>query len=89
MTDSAEHLSGVLSLRDLIVSAPDRPVHDFMNRAVRSVDVNASIDEVAQTFDRYRLLALPVTDADGRLEGIITVDDTLEQLLSPDWRRRR
>lgn len=88
VVDGNEHLVGVISLRDLIVSPPNRAVAEFMITSVRSVRVDATIEEVARMFERYKLLALPVVDEEDRLEGIITIDDTLEQLLPPDWRRR-
>ncbi len=88
VTDIEEHLVGIISLRDLIVSAPERPVAEFMITKVRSVALDADVEEVAHKFERYKLLALPVVDSEARLQGIITIDDTLEQLLPPDWRRR-
>lgn len=87
-TDADEHLTGVISLRDLIVAKPDTHISEFMITKVRSVQVDASLEEVAHHFERYKLLALPVIDSDHHLLGIITVDDTLEQLLPDDWRRR-
>jgi magnesium transporter len=88
VVDHNEHLVGVISLRDLIVSKPDTPVAEFMIRNVLSIHVDARVDEVARKFERYKLLALPVVDDDNQLQGIITIDDTLEKLLPPDWRRR-
>lgn len=88
VVDSEEHLVGVISLRDLIVAKPDDPVANFMITSARNVPLDASIEEVAHLFERYKLLALPVVDEENRLQGIITIDDTLEQLLPPDWRRR-
>ncbi len=88
VVDSREMLAGVISLRDLLIAQPDARVADFMIKKVRSVPLNANVEEVAHTFERYKLLALPVVDGDGCLQGIITIDDTLEQLLPPDWRRR-
>ncbi len=86
--DTDEKLVGVISLRDLIVSAPDRPVAEFMIPKVRSVRLDANVEEVAHKFERYKLLALPVVDDKDALQGIITIDDTLEQLLPDDWRKR-
>lgn len=88
VVDAGERLVGVISLRDLIIARPDARVEDFMIRKVRRVNLEASVEEVAHTFERYKLLALPVVDAEARLQGIITIDDTLEQLLPPDWRKR-
>ncbi len=88
VTDLDEHLTGVISLRDLIVADPFSTVADFMIRKVVSVSVDARLQEVAHQFERYKLLALPVTDEDDKLAGIITVDDTLEQVLPDNWRKR-
>jgi magnesium transporter len=88
VTDAAERLVGVISLRDLIIAKPAAVVTDFMITNVRCLPVTADVEEVARTFERYKLLALPVVDDEDRLQGIITIDDTLEQLLPPDWRKR-
>lgn len=87
VVDEAERLVGVISLRDLIISQPDCPIESFMKTQVKSLRVDASVEDVARRFERYKLLALPVVDEDYVLQGIITIDDTLEQLLPPDWRR--
>lgn len=88
LEDDEDHLVGVISLRDLIVAKPDAPIAGFMIKSVFSVPVDAAVSEVAHLFERYKLLALPVVDEENRLQGIITIDDTLEQLLPPDWRKR-
>ena len=89
VVDEGEHLVGVISLRDLIIARPECPIETFMETQVKSLHVNASAQDVARRFERYKLLALPVVDDDHRLQGIVTIDDSLEQLLPPDWRRRR
>ncbi|MGC8863611.1 MAG: magnesium transporter, partial [Armatimonadota bacterium] len=88
VTDSADHLVGVISLRDLIVAKPDTPVEQFMIEKVIHVHTDASIEEVAQALSDYNLLAVPVVDDENRLKGIVTVDDALEEVLPEDWRRR-
>ena len=88
VVDTEEKLAGVITLRDLIVAPPETRIAEFMRAKVRSVLLDATVEEVAHKFERYKLLALPVVNADGCLQGIITIDDTLEQLLPPDWRRR-
>jgi CBS domain-containing protein len=88
VTDENNRLVGVISLRDLIVSEPGRLVSQFMVKNVRAVHTGYPADEVAHIFNRYNLLALPVTSEDGELEGIITVDDMMERLLPPEKRRK-
>ena len=88
VTDEEDRLVGVLSLRDLVIAPPQTPVTHILVRNVIHVYVEDHADEVAQVIGRYNLLAVPVVDADERLLGIITVDDTLERLLPPERRRR-
>lgn len=89
VVDQDEHLVGVISLRDLIIAKPDQRVSEFMIRNVVNIYLDDDINEIARKFERYKLLALPVVDEDKVFHGIITIDDTLEQMLPPDWRRRQ
>jgi len=79
VVDDDGRLSGVLSLRDLIISPPDTRLSEVVRdeSEVVRVSVDTPRDEVVQVFDKYNLLALPVTDEEGRLVGVITVDDAL------------
>lgn len=88
VVDSSEHLVGVISLRDLIVAKPETSVEEFMIEHVIHVHTDASVEDVAKTLSEYNLLAVPVVDDENRLQGIITVDDALEEILPEDWRRR-
>lgn len=71
-------LEGVLSLRDLIVSQPGRKVGDMVRPGVKTVRPEKDQEEVAELISKYDLLALPVTDEDGRMLGIVTVDDVMD-----------
>lgn len=84
-----EKLVGVISLRDLIISPPDRPISDFMVRRLIKVSPDASQREVAEVFQKYNLLALPVVDDIGEILGIITIDDTIEDLPVSSWHGRK
>jgi CBS domain-containing protein len=88
VTDSDGRLVGVLSLRDLIVAKPDRPISTFMYDEPVAVAIDASQEEVTEVVARYNLLAVPVVDAEGRLEGIVTVDDAMDTLLPQPSKRR-
>jgi len=88
VTDDANRLVGVLSLRDLIVAKPDTCIATFMLEEPVVVRTDASQEDVTEVVARYNLLAVPVVDAEGRLEGIVTVDDAMDTLLpQPSWRR--
>ena len=88
VTDDDGRLAGVLSLRDLIVAAPDTLIGDVMIKEPVAVGVLADQDEVAEVVAHYNLLAVPVIDEDGRLAGIVTVDDALDTVLPTAWKRR-
>src|SRR5437773_7547572 len=88
LTDDDGRLVGVLSLRDLIVAPPETPISKVMIPEPVAVGVLADQDEVAQVVARYNLLAVPVVDGEGRLAGIVTVDDAMDSILPTAWKKR-
>ena len=88
VTDGDDRLVGVLSLRDLIVAQPDAVIRDVMIREPVAVGALADQDEVAEVVAHYNLLAVPVVDADGRMAGIVTVDDALDTVIPTAWKKR-
>jgi magnesium transporter len=76
--DGEGRLQGTVPIRRLVASRPDRPCGEFMIREAISARIDADQEEVAQLVARYNLLAIPVTDADDKLLGVITVDDVIE-----------
>ncbi len=88
VTDENRRLLGTVTLRGLVVADPSTPVSEFMRPDPISVEVGIDAEEVAAAIARYNLLALPVVDAEGRMQGIVTVDDAFERALGEGWRRR-
>ncbi len=80
VTDRAGKLVGVAGLRQLILADPDTTVETLMDPDVRFVTTGEDQEDVARTMGRYNLLALPVVDNDGVLQGVITHDDILDVL---------
>lgn len=78
VVNNEDQLVGVISLRDLIISDDDTMISDVMSERVISVHVGDDQEDVAQTFRDYDFLALPVTDYDDHLLGIVTVDDIID-----------
>jgi len=78
--DSKRRLIGVVDLEDLILAQPETPVDDVMDSDPVSVTTTMDQEEVAQVMSRYDLHAVPVTDLEGRLVGIVTFDDVLDIL---------
>ena len=71
----------MLSLRTLLLSKPEATIHSVMDSELVSVAADATSDDVASTIARYDLLACPVLDEQGRMLGIVTVDDAIDAIL--------
>ncbi|MDJ1173275.1 magnesium transporter [Roseofilum capinflatum] len=80
VTDSARRLTGIVSLRDLIIAQPNQKIADVMTSETVFVHTNTDQEEVARLIQRYDFLAVPVVDREERLVGIITVDDVIDIL---------
>jgi len=78
VVDEYGKLTGVSSLRQLVVVPPERPLKDFMATDVFSVQTDMDQEEVAKIVARYDILAVPVIDETNRLVGIVTVDDVID-----------
>lgn len=80
VTDASRHLTGIVSLRELVLSAPETTLAEIMTRDVVSVDTDTDQEEVAKVIQRYDILAVPVVDRENRLVGVVTVDDVIDIL---------
>ena len=76
--DGQNQLSGVISLRSLIISPPDSRLMDIMDTDVISVKVGIDQEHCAELMSHYDLLALPVVNEDNILVGVITIDDVID-----------
>ena len=71
-------LTGVLSLRRLLLHPPSTPLKNIMITDLVTVSAMTSEEEVANIVQRYDIIALPVVDENRTLLGIITVDDVVD-----------
>ena len=88
VVDQDNHLTGVFSLREVVLAKPETPVTQFMHRRVVSVNLIDSQEEVAQAVAKYNLVAVPVVDDEKRLHGIVTADDALDKIIPTAWKKR-
>ena len=80
VTDDQRRLVGAMGLRDLVLADPQTNIGELMDRDVYSARVDEDQEAVARLMLEADLLALPIVDAEGRLVGIVTVDDAMEIL---------
>lgn len=78
VTDKSRRLEGIVSLRKIVISPDDTLIDDIMDTDVVSVRTHDDQETVAQLFQKYGFIALPVVDNEDRLTGIITVDDVMD-----------
>lgn len=80
VVDDDERLRGVLPLKKMITNPSVSKIKHVMKREPISVREDDSIEDVAQTIEKYDLVALPVVDSIGRLVGRITIDDVMDEI---------
>jgi CBS domain-containing protein/sporulation protein YlmC with PRC-barrel domain len=88
IVDDQGILKGVISLRDLVLAAPGKPLAEFMDTDPITVGPQMPQQEVAQLVAKYDLLAMPVVNESKTLLGIVTVDDAVDAILPTAWKKR-
>ncbi len=78
VSDSSSTLIGIVTIKTLLLSDDDEVIENIMETNVISVNTLDDQEEVAQMFNKYNFLALPVVDKENRLVGIVTVDDAID-----------
>lgn len=81
ITDNDEKLIATVSLRELVISLPTMTLAEIMNKQFISVQDEDKIDRLASIILKYDLLAIPVTDDQNTLMGMIVIDDIIEDLM--------
>jgi len=80
-TDSAGRVKGVMSLRELLAAPEGGKVSDIAWQEVQTVPVSSDREEVAKLVREYDLVAVPVVDENGVIQGVVTVDDVIDALV--------
>lgn len=76
--DAEQHLLGVVSFRELFAAPPDKTVRDVMRTDIVSVPDDMDQEAVSDVIAQHDLMAVPVVDAEGRIKGIVTIDDIVD-----------
>ncbi|MGN0562675.1 MAG: magnesium transporter [Candidatus Fimenecus sp.] len=80
VTDENRKLLGIVTVKDLLLSEKSKKIFEIMDTNIISVNTLEDKEIVADKFQKYDLLALPVVDQENRLVGIITIDDAMDVL---------
>ncbi|HTM50652.1 MAG TPA: CBS domain-containing protein [Bryobacteraceae bacterium] len=80
LIDPDGKLSGAVPLARLFVASESTPLREMSADTLIQAPVDETRDRVTELFDKYNLLALPVTDEEGRLAGVITADEIISVL---------
>lgn len=80
VVDDDERLKGVFPLKKMITNPSASKIKHVMRKDPVSVKTDTPVEEVAQAFEKYDLVAMPVVDSIGRLVGRITVDDVMDEI---------
>ena len=76
--DADRKLVGAISLKDLFVARPHAIVSGVMKEDIEGLDVNMDVEDVAHYMRDYDSVSAGVVDTDGRLVGIVTIDDVVD-----------
>ncbi|MCA9952911.1 MAG: magnesium transporter [Anaerolineales bacterium] len=78
VVDATGRLIGILPIRDLIMAQPDQTIEKIMTPDIIAAPVTIDQEHLAEMMARYDFFAMPVVDEDGRLQGVVTLDDVLD-----------
>jgi len=78
VVEESGKLVGVVPIRNLVIAPQDRTLQEMMIADPIRAEVSMDQEEAARVVSKYELLALPIVDQEGRLVGIITVDDVID-----------
>ncbi len=78
--DTDQRLVGIVSLRDLFTAPPERTVREIMSSDLVTAREDMDQEALSRLFAQHDLQAIPVVDVEGRMKGIVTVDDIVDVL---------
>jgi Mg/Co/Ni transporter MgtE len=81
VVDEKEELIATFSLRDLVISQPDARINQIMKPSPVHLHDDQEINEIAEFISKYNLLAIPVVDKANILQGMVVIDDVVEDLI--------
>jgi magnesium transporter len=80
VTEKNDELIGTFNLRDLVVAQPETPVSQIMKSEPVYLHDDQKVHDIAEIISKYNLLAIPVVDELHQLQGMVVIDDVIEDL---------
>ncbi|HEY0213405.1 MAG TPA: magnesium transporter [Paenirhodobacter sp.] len=80
LVDAGHHPLGYVTLGKLLAQRRDMPLKEITEDSFRTISATQPEADVAYAFNQYHLISAPVVDDDGRLVGVITIDDAMAVL---------
>jgi len=80
--DDYNRLIGTVSLRDLVIADNNMILFDIMRKTIAFVYDTDELDSLAEIISKYNLLAIPVVNKEKIMEGVVVIDDIVEDLLN-------
>lgn len=84
VVDDGRALLGVVSLRALVTSSPERTLDELVDASIAPVQATDEAESAARLMRDANLLALPVVDSEKRVLGLLTIDDAIEVIEAAD-----
>jgi CBS domain-containing protein len=81
VVDEKNHLEGTFTMRDLLLASPDTQLKEIMETNTNQVNDYDRLDSLSEIISKYNLLAVPVTNENEELEGMVVIDDVIDDLL--------
>ena len=89
VTREDDELIGTFGLRDLIIAEPGAKISQIMNNEPVFLTDEQKTGAVAEIVSKYDLLAVPVVDENHHLQGMVVIDDVVEDLIGERRTKRR
>ena len=80
VTDDTKKLIGVVTAKDLMLGEPEMKISEIMQQSIIYADTHMDKEDAAKLIEKYGFLSVPVVDQEGRIVGIVTVDDAMDIL---------
>ena len=87
IVDEKHQLKGITSLRQFINEDPQKLLFDTCYPNDIFVRTDDGMEEIALLLEKYKFSSIPVLDENGIMQGVITSDDVMEELISLTWKK--